>query len=281
MVFFNVTGSLAGHNLEAEVYSGTETADRLVLTCGSRTTSPVRLPARLAPGKKEVKVQSGHFELKLPTIPSSASEYLEPAHTSLFDATALEQCAPTSFICSSCSLPLVQSTRVTEYKDLPSEHWEELVDAWMCHTDQKLHEHVVKHASNGFWPMDGQALVGGSYIVFEKGAVVEGNLVQTEKDTVSTSFSPGFSLFLFCWLVGMDAKKADVGDSYQRSPVRIFGLAFSYLRKPSLVLGWCGRVLRWGARREAGNSLLSADTRRPRLIALMAGCLPNNSQDIR
>lgn len=187
MVFLNITGSLAGFNLEAEILSGTDTSERLVLTCGSRTSSPVRLPARLAAGKKEVKVQSGHFELKLPTIPSSSSEYLELAHTSLFDAATLSKCAPTSFICSSCSLPLVQSGRVSEYKDLPSEHWEELVDAWMCHTDQKLHEHVMKHASNGFWPMEGQALVGGSYIVFEKGSVVEGNLVQMSKRTVSIS----------------------------------------------------------------------------------------------
>jgi hypothetical protein len=187
MVFFNVTGALAGHNLESEVYSsGIESAERLVITSGSRTTPPVSLPARLIAGKKEVRVQSGHFELKLPTTPSTSLEAPEPAHSSLFDATTLTESSPTTFICSSCSLPLVQSTRVSQYKDLPSEHWEELVDAWMCHTDQKLHEHVMKHASNGFWPMKGQALVGGSYIVFEKNSIVESNLRPTDTKPVSS-----------------------------------------------------------------------------------------------
>jgi len=59
---------------------------------------------------------------------------------------------------------------------LPSEHWEELVEAWMCHSDQKLHEHVVKHGKRGFWPKEGEALVGGSYILFEESVVHSNNL---------------------------------------------------------------------------------------------------------
>jgi ubiquitin-protein ligase E3 D len=189
MVFFNVTGSIAGLNLEAKISSWSENEERMVVSCGSMASLPAPLPARSVVGKREIKVQHSHFELKLPTIPSASLEGSEPVQTTLFDAAALKRYSPTSFICSSCSLPLVQSTRVTEYTDLPSEHWEELVDAWMCHTDQKLHEHVVKHASKGFWPTDGQAFVGGSYIMFEGGAVVEDNLRLVEKTKVSVQSS--------------------------------------------------------------------------------------------
>jgi len=50
------------------------------------------------------------------------------------------------------------------------------VDAWMCHTDQKLNERVMKHGRSGFWPEAGQALVGGSYILFEEDAMVKHHL---------------------------------------------------------------------------------------------------------
>lgn len=50
----------------------------------------------------------------------------------------------------------------------------------MCHTDQKLHEQVAKH-SKGFWPEHGQALVGGSYILFEESSIVKNNLCPAEE----------------------------------------------------------------------------------------------------
>jgi len=62
----------------------------------------------------------------------------------------------------------------------PSEHWQELIDAWMCHPDQKLHEHVVKHGKMGFWPQPDQALVGGSYILFEAACISKANLYVVE-----------------------------------------------------------------------------------------------------
>jgi len=49
----------------------------------------------------------------------------------------------------------------------------------MCHADQKLHSHVAKHGQ-GFWPEAGQALVGGSYILFEESSVVKTHLCSAE-----------------------------------------------------------------------------------------------------
>lgn len=174
MVFFNVTGTIPGVNPEVDVQSCTDDTEQFLVLSGGKATLPSPLPARVSPGKPKVNVQRGHFELKLPTVgtpdPTSSSA------TELYDATALSKSMPTTFVCSSCSLPLVQSTKVTEYKDLPSDHWEELVDAWMCHSDQKLHEEVMENAQRGFWPKEGEALVGGSYILFEESGVLEAHI---------------------------------------------------------------------------------------------------------
>ena len=200
MIFFTVTGATPGVNLEVDIHSSADNAERFLVLSSAKATLPSPLPARVSPGKPTVKVQSGHFELKLPTVgtneppPSSAVE--------MYDATALSKSMPTAFICSSCSLPLVQSTKVKEYKDLPSEHWEELVDAWMCHSDQRLHKEVMENAKRGFWPKEGEALVGGSYIVFEGSGVVKAHIYQLEARAVS--LIPEF-------LDILDAKKAIIG----------------------------------------------------------------------
>jgi hypothetical protein len=181
MVFFDVTGAIPGVNLEVDIHSSADNMERFVVLSGAKVTLPFPLPARVSPGK--VKVQSGHFELKLPTV--GTPELPPPSSMEMYDATALSKSTPTAFICSSCSLPLVQSTKVGEYRDLPSEHWQELVDAWMCHSDQKLHKEVMENAKRGFWPKEGEALVGGSYILFEDGSVVKTHIRQLEAREVS------------------------------------------------------------------------------------------------
>ncbi|OBZ67871.1 Serine/threonine-protein kinase SRPK [Grifola frondosa] len=175
-VFLTVSGMIAGTNLEAEVVPPSELPfgeqSYLFLKSGTASSSPLSLPAPVVPGVKEVKVSGQFHEIKLAVTPHTSLEcLLSSSSTPLLDATQLLASHPTAFICPSCSLPLVQSSRINDYKDLPSEHWAELVDAWMCHSDQKLHEHVKKHSSEGFWPTKDQALVGGSYILFDESAI--------------------------------------------------------------------------------------------------------------
>lgn len=138
---------------------------------------------------------------------SSPQDQGEPG-SSLLNATQLTTMNPTSFICASCSLPLILSSRVNLYRDLPSEHWEELVEAWMCHADQQLSDQVKKFTGKGegtqdngvrrprgFWPAKGQALVGGSYVLFEGDAMNRGNLFIGSEVKVRDYFHH-FSFFL-------------------------------------------------------------------------------------
>ncbi|KAH9941869.1 HECT-like ubiquitin-conjugating enzyme-binding-domain-containing protein [Epithele typhae] len=187
LVFLDVHGMTPGANLEAEVVPASDSSagpgderSRLLLKCGASTSPLLALPAAVPPGVKDVKVVGQYYEVKL-TVNAAASSLLPlDAPPALLDATELSASHPSSFVCASCSLPLVRCAGLREYRDLPSEHWAELVDAWMCHADQKLHEHVKTHSVQGFWPREGEALVGGSYVLFEENAVVGSNLWHEE-----------------------------------------------------------------------------------------------------
>lgn len=186
-----VSGLQAGQNLEASVVPpehGDDGRARLLLRCGTSISQPLELPAQVGVGPVQVSVVGGqHFQVKLavPNNPSSPQpDIVEPE----FDAAHFQSILPTTFICSSCSLPLVRATQLDRYRDLPSEHWAELVDAWMCHADQTLHEHVQKNSRDGFWPGSGEALVGGSYILVREDAIVKDNLCDiTPKDVTQVS----------------------------------------------------------------------------------------------
>ena len=198
LVFLTVSGMPPGVNLEAEVVApepGTDDGrSRLLLRCGATMSPRLRLPTIVRPGLADVNVVGGrHFQVKLATLaPPMDVVSSEPE----LDASHFQSIQPTSFICASCSLPLVQAAKLRKYRDLPSEHWAELVDAWMCHSDQKLHEHVQKGSRDGFWPDDGEVLVGGSYLLLRENAVVKFNICEVAgADTAKVSLYPRLSLY--------------------------------------------------------------------------------------
>ncbi|KAJ3563401.1 hypothetical protein NP233_g8961 [Leucocoprinus birnbaumii] len=200
LVYFTAHGATPGIDIEAEVPAPALPHDQdlgcefLQLKSGPLSSTQLLLPGYAAIGKKDVRVQGAHFEVKLPTIPSTSRSTSSPSSSpqtaqfdladsnkALLDALQLTKSSPTTFICASCSLPLIHSAKVRDYRDLPSEHWEELVEAWMCHSDQKLHDQVVQRGRHGFWPKQGQALVGGSYILFQESAVNQNNLYPAQQ----------------------------------------------------------------------------------------------------
>ncbi|KAG2056037.1 hypothetical protein BDR06DRAFT_910652 [Suillus hirtellus] len=184
LVFVAVSGIPVDTELQAEVLptssSGTE-GDWLVIRSSWASSPPLSLPVRVIPGKKDVQIRQGHYELKLMIANPQAARSSSPDEpTPLMSAEQLLSSKPTSWSCISCSLPLVHCPKLFKFRDLPSEHWEELVDAWMCHADQTLHNHIAKHG-RGFWPEDSEALVGGGYILFQQSAIVSNNVSCTEQ----------------------------------------------------------------------------------------------------
>ena len=211
LVFLTISGISANLTVEAEVLARDDVDElpHLVIQCGPNTSPTLDLPARVVPGKKEIRlVGDNHYEVKLQTSSSPRSRSrpgspqtapIDIDSPAIMDATYFTTSHPTSLVCTSCSLPLVQAARVNSYRDLPSEHWAELVDAWMCHGDMKLHEDVKKGSKEGFWPGSGEALVGGSYVLLREDLVVESNLCEGgQGDKVRMQVSTTVPFFFLC-----------------------------------------------------------------------------------
>lgn len=152
----------------SEAWSATYTSPTaLRLDTGSASTSGcLRLPtacSRPNDARKSfdaVFKGGDHFELRLGTQEGQSSTR---ARTDLdiafpYPAAAFRTHLPPSLHCSECDADLADLRQVKRYNDLPSEHWAELLDAWMCHEDQTLSEELVRKGNN-IWPKDDQGLV--------------------------------------------------------------------------------------------------------------------------
>ncbi|KAF8761369.1 HECT-like Ubiquitin-conjugating enzyme (E2)-binding [Rhizoctonia solani] len=132
-VQLRVGGLARTSRLEAEVTS-TLGQSSLILRCGTTTLPSLDLPSQVPAGKVDLFAASmgkplgatEYLDLKLPTVAG-------------VDGRELEHDIP-AFIGN------------VRYDDLPSEHWVELLDAWMCHPDQQVTAELAKRAE-GIWPM--------------------------------------------------------------------------------------------------------------------------------
>lgn len=199
LAFLTVSRQRAGFNIEANVVPGAYYSEpgHLILRCDTIISHPLSLPTHVETGPATVSVVGGqHYQIKLAAKPPADSPPTPDLPTpELLDASHLQAILPTTLICSSCSLPLVRGAQIKKYRDLPSEHWAELVDAWMCHSDQTLHEHVQKGSRDGFWPAEGEALVGGSYILLREDVIVKVNFCDVEPSQPGARVSSIFQLF--------------------------------------------------------------------------------------
>lgn len=94
----------------------------------------VRWP--LEPGVYTAPFQDG-FEVAIPVAP-------QPMHA-VFSASWLQQWHTLdSLQCAGCGARLVTFPVRADVRALPSASWEELVDAWMCHGDQRLNVSVTR-----------------------------------------------------------------------------------------------------------------------------------------
>ncbi|KAG8904851.1 hypothetical protein FRB99_001057 [Tulasnella sp. 403] len=181
-VYIRISSSVSMFDVEFEVLPTEDSAlvgsDKFVVRAGTLESPLQTLPIAVMTGLQEVKPTGDHFEVKLtvPPLAQSSARRSNGNENHLMDASQITVMQPTSFVCSSCSLPIVQSTKIKQYLDLPSEHWSELIDVWMCHADQKLTEAISQQASGNFWPTRGRAFVGGSYLLFDEGAIVKNSL---------------------------------------------------------------------------------------------------------
>jgi hypothetical protein len=142
----------------------------------SQTDVYLRLPARAAPLSNPPPSPTvhddddDHLELRLMTHDAmSATRSRSDLETpELLSARDLCSARPASFACASCGVELADARGVSRYVGLPSEHWAELLEAWMCHADHRLSEEVILANSGQRWPADErEVLVGTGHFVFD------------------------------------------------------------------------------------------------------------------
>ncbi|KAF9574678.1 hypothetical protein EC968_005909 [Mortierella alpina] len=167
-------------------------------------TESLSLPARVMPTRTTLdqsSSQSSFLALKLTALPSVASADA----SSLKSVTSSEFPAPPlpasqlqgleNLACGCCGSVLLLSSGSTgtpqkvthgyqqgpirRVVDLPSEHWQELVDCWMCHE-----EDFTELREGDLGARLGQALVGGTYLLIHAGDV-DRHAVDIEEDARS------------------------------------------------------------------------------------------------
>lgn len=125
------------------------------------------LPSPIISNQTATITRQGSFcEIKLATVDKFSSlDRSDVDIVSPLSTKELCHALPASFACSKCDLEIIDSLSITKYNALPSEHWAELLDSWMCHGDQELSQDLVEKG-RGIKPRLDEGLVGSSYIVF-------------------------------------------------------------------------------------------------------------------
>lgn len=99
----------------------------------------VDVPWPMQPGVFGARADGGAYIVSLSAARSTSSSL---AGSTLWSrATA---CRPTSLACALCGSEVAHFDMPAYVRPLPADSWEELVDAWMCHGDQRLNRSVLQ-----------------------------------------------------------------------------------------------------------------------------------------
>ncbi|KAF8254183.1 hypothetical protein K440DRAFT_592051 [Wilcoxina mikolae CBS 423.85] len=95
------------------------------------------LPAPVNPGLWQLVLKPTPGELnlsgRLPLVSSLPITYITRGNNAPWSATDLSSSTPISFDCRSCSAVLIPIGQITQWKNLPSANWVEMMDFWHCH----------------------------------------------------------------------------------------------------------------------------------------------------
>jgi hypothetical protein len=188
---------------ELFIEADSESSEEATLVSKSLTSQArIRLPVPVQGGQK-VPLAAPHFHLeaKLTAILTPRSEPVSSLNTMItqaLSASDLRRLQPEVIACTGCDREIAVLPTKCTFKDLPSEHWAEMMEVWMCHSDPGFTAQISAQAKDGFWPSEGTVLVGGSYLLLSDGCVKNHNLVidSTLVSVPIISPSPGSSPLL-------------------------------------------------------------------------------------
>lgn len=161
----------------------------LVLDAGRRGV--IRLPMAAAPGQRRV-LALGKDEIEFQLRPADrVLDNPNPVSTVRppLSAQELDDLQPTALRCTSCSRTIARLAAQTTWRNLPSAHWREIADAWLCHPKggNDFTQRYARKMKEGIWPEPGIGLVGLWEVLLD-GSVASGDLVMSGSSEVSERF---------------------------------------------------------------------------------------------
>lgn len=148
------------------------------------SSSYVELPHPVETGfKNSINLKLGQriYEIRIPCEsssmnPTSSTPFIHRPPLSAVQLRALE---PASLNCASCGTPLIfTQSSTTVFKDLPSEYWTEMLEAWMCHPDGEFLKQLKNSGGDqGHMPKQDEVLVGNGYFLIRAENAMDGIVV--------------------------------------------------------------------------------------------------------
>jgi hypothetical protein len=156
---------------ELFIETDTEPSDKVTLSTKSNSHLRLTLPTPVVPNQKALLVAPNlHLEAKLAALPISPSAPVSSLNTMITQALCaadLRNMKPRAICCTACDREVADLPGGGTFKDLPSEHWAEMLEVWMCHADPGFTANISAQTKDGFWPSGGTVLVGGSYLLLK------------------------------------------------------------------------------------------------------------------
>ena len=153
------------------------------------------LPVAVHPGQSAGLItQSLHLEAKLSAIPLEEKSEHIGINTVLRHALSAEEMRrlnPVALTCAACGQHVVDTSGISNpegWKNLPSEHWAEMIEVWMCHQDPKWTSDLAEKTKRGLWPTEQTVLLGGSYMLVHPSTVNTASL-KIDEGRVSVFYS--------------------------------------------------------------------------------------------
>lgn len=152
---------------------------RIISKRDANFAATINLPCRVV-AQQSVAPRTNELclEAKLAAQPAAtiSSTSINSVITHAMDANELTRSSTRMFHCQACDRPLADYGANLVAQDLPSEHWGEMMEAWMCHSDPSWTARLARMQDEGFWPKARQVLCGGSYLLVHGDSVERRNI---------------------------------------------------------------------------------------------------------
>jgi hypothetical protein len=144
-------------------------------------------PGLVSQDRQTVLKSQDHWQIKLQmaaTLQRDSNEVPAP-----LSASSLQKDLPSGFLCNVCLKSVAYTKTITQYLPLPSQHWEELIDAWMCHSSQEINQGMIdtqKKLDEHRGLHQDQGRVSDAGIVFHASHLADGATFKEDTSSVSS-----------------------------------------------------------------------------------------------